>query len=171
MFKHVVHSCWCIILFNWVWFEFKLNLNSNSLSVVWKRKEEGNSPAANPAQTRDQPNQQTLLPAQTVSPGKPHAQGPGIAAQQARQQRPSTAARVAGTLCRPWPAEQTAGSLPGWDTDSALSPGWSREKKRCGAGHGFRLGWLLDYFLLPFFFKPHSNYLNSNSIWIQATLK
>ena len=73
-------------------------------------------------------------------------------------------ARVAGTLCRPGLAEQTAYSFPGWDSDSALSPGWSREKKRCGAGHGFRLGWLLDYFLLPFFFKPHSNYLNSNSI-------
>jgi len=77
-------------------------------------------------------------------------------------------ARAVGTLFRPGPAEQTAGSLPGWDSDSALSPGWSRGKKTCGAGHGFRLGWLLDYFLLPFFFKPHSNYLNSNSIFYSS---
>ena len=42
-------------------------------------------------------------------------------------------ARVAGrvrcTSCRPGPVEQTAGGLPGWDSDSALSPGWSRKKK------------------------------------------
>jgi len=38
-------------------------------------------------------------------------------------------ARVAGTLCRPGPAEQTASGLPGWDSDSVLSPGCTREKK------------------------------------------
>jgi len=37
-------------------------------------------------------------------------------------------ALVAGTLCRPGLAEQTAYSFPGWDSDSALSPGWSGEK-------------------------------------------
>ena len=44
------------------------------------RKEEGNSPIADPAQTREQPNPQTLLPAQTVSPGKLHAQAQSLPA-------------------------------------------------------------------------------------------
>ena len=72
-----LHSFTCLSV---VGLDSNLSLNSNSLSEVCKRKEEGNSPIANPAQTREQPNPQTLLPAQTVSPGKLHAQAQSLPA-------------------------------------------------------------------------------------------
>ena len=72
-----LHSFTCLSV---VGLDSNLSLDSNSLSKVCKRKEEGNSPIANPAQTREQPNPQTLLPAQTVSPGKLHAQAQSLPA-------------------------------------------------------------------------------------------
>ena len=72
-----LHSFTCLSV---VGLDSNLSLNSNSLSEVCKRKEEGNSPIANPAQTREQPNPQTLLPAQTVSPGKLHTQAQSLPA-------------------------------------------------------------------------------------------
>ena len=72
---------------------------------------------------------------------------------QCKAERFTLFARVAGTLCRPGPAEQTAGSLPGWDSDSALSPGWSREKKNMWGWSRVSAGLAAGLFSSSFLFQ------------------